>query len=177
MKTKKDFFHLNEKEKERAYCFLFVAALILLFFGDQIMMQFIKEEPNANNQFFGETGEKNYQIDFLEPKTLEEINELLNENQTFYILSSRSNCDMCDKFLPTVKELKETYPINIYYINREQVKEEDQSFQEFIKKNTEIQKEFDYTPYLMAFQNGKLTKSWIGKTEKQEIEAYIKENN
>ena len=44
---------LSEKEQKVLYCFVFVAFLLLLLFGDEIALHFIKQSPNPNNRVFG----------------------------------------------------------------------------------------------------------------------------
>ena len=37
------------KKEEKIYCVIVIVVLILVFFGDQIMLHFIPSDPNANN--------------------------------------------------------------------------------------------------------------------------------
>ena len=70
MKKHKELLNLSEKQKEVAYCILFLGVLLLLAFGDKIALHFIEEDPNENNAVFGENGALNYKIDFLEELSL-----------------------------------------------------------------------------------------------------------
>ena len=75
MKKTKEILNLSEKQKEVAYCILFLGVLLLLAFGDQIALHFIREDPNDNNSVFGENEELNYRIDFLEELTINQVLE------------------------------------------------------------------------------------------------------
>ena len=65
----KEFTTIDDKKRQIIYCICVVVALVVLAFGDRIVLHFILHVPNNNNRVFGEDGEitaGDYKINFLE---------------------------------------------------------------------------------------------------------------
>ena len=72
----KELTTLDDKKRQVIYCICVVVALVVLSFGDRIVLHFIQQVPNNNNRIFGESGEitaGDYKIDFLEELTVTDI--------------------------------------------------------------------------------------------------------
>ncbi len=170
----KDHINLNERQKEIAYCILFIGVLLLLAFGDQIALHFIRQAPNENNSVFGENPKEKYQIDFLEELTINQVREKIERKDSFLLLSSRNFCETCERYLPNLKEMMELYDLKIYYIDREIIDEKSKDYEYLKQMDERLQKHLGYTPYLMYFKNGLLDQELVGKKEKNELEEFIK---
>ena len=173
MKKPKEILNLSEKQKEVAYCILFLGVLLLLAFGDQIALHFIEEDPNKNNSVFGENGDLNYRIDFLEELSLDQVLEKIESGENFLLLSSRYRCETCDLFLPIIKEVKEMYDLPLYYINRDTIDTGSGSYQNWINMDSRLKEHLPYTPYIMYYKEGSLKEEIVGRVPKSELEDFI----
>ncbi len=173
MKRPKEILNLSEKQKEIAYCILFLGVLLLLAFGDQIALHFIEKDPNKNNSVFGENDELNYKIDFLEELSIDQILDKLEKKETFLLLSSRYRCETCDLFLPILKEVKEMYDLPLYYINRDAIDTGSEEYQNWINKDSRLKEHLPYTPYMMYYKDGSLQEEFVGRVPKSELEDFI----
>ena len=93
----KEKLNLDEKTREVIYCVLVVVVIVLVAFGDRIVLRFIKSSPNPNDRVFGGETKEPYSISFLEQLTLDEVLEKLERQETFLLLSSKDDCYTCEK--------------------------------------------------------------------------------
>ena len=170
---------VDERKKEIFYCISIVLVLILLAVGDHIIMHFIGQVPNNNNQIFGANEEysaSDYTFDFLDELTMKEILTKINDQESFALLSSRDSCHTCVKYIPIVKELVQKYQIEMYAMNRSLYDASDEEFKQFTELDERLAKNLQYTPYIMVFKDGHLTAELIGSKTKEELENFIIDN-
>lgn len=175
----KDMINLDEKKKETMYCVCIVIVLLLLAFGDRIAMHFISHQPNPNNTAWG--GEvisaEDYKIDFLSELKIPDIIERIEEKETFLLLSSRDSCHTCKTYIPLLKKKFDKYGIEAFYLNRSLYDRDNTYYVDFMKKDSRLEKNLQYTPYLMYFKEGKLIDELVGSKKEIEVEEFIKRNN
>ncbi len=164
----------EKKKKDIWYCIFILGMLLFLFMGDTIALHFISKNPNPNNMVFGSGEKKEYSIDFLEELSIKDVQNKLETKESFVLLSSRESCETCKLFLPDLEAVFKTYQIHGYYIDKDLIEKEDS--QSLIALDERIEKNFTYTPYLMAFKNGKLANEIVGRVKKSELEDFIIQN-
>ena len=170
---------LDDRKKEIFYCVAIVLVLILLAVGDHIVIHFINQVPNNNNQVFGANEEysaSDYTFDFLDELTVKEILAKINDQESFALLSSRDSCHTCVKYIPIVKELVQKYQIEMYAMNRSLYDKNNKEFKELTELDERLAKNLQYTPYIMVFKDGHLTAELIGSQTKEEVENFIIDN-
>ncbi len=167
---------LSEKEQKNLYCIVFVAFLLLLLFGDQIALHFIKQSPNPNNRVFGSdeiTSDSVFKESSIKTISLEETLIKIKSKENFYLLSTRDTCYPCFEYMPNIKETIVNNNLNIYLLNRGEVNSENPSYSEFKELDIRIANHFQYTPYLLYFENGELKKELIGLKNNEELKEFI----
>ena len=68
------------------------------------------------------------------------------------------------------------YDITAYYINRSLYDMNQEEFVRFTEVHENLQKNLQYTPYVMYFKEGMLQDELIGSKEQIEIESFLKKN-
>lgn len=181
MKTNKESrltkFNLDEKKKQNLYAICVVITLILLMCGDQIVIRFIEQVPNDNNRVFGSDIPIDYKIDFLDELTIEEVLQKIENKESFTLISSRNSCHTCNLYIPILKEMFAKYEINAYYINRSLYDRDNENFARFMTFDERLNKNLQYTPYIMVFKDGLLSDELVGSKKRNEVEDFILKNN
>lgn len=174
-----DLINLDEKKKEKIYCVCIVLVLLLLLFGDRIAMHFISHQPNPNNTAWG--GEvisaEDYKIDFLSELKIPEILEKIKSRETFLLLSSRDSCHTCKTYIPLLKKKFDKYEIEAFYLNRSLYDRDNSYYVDFMNLDERLEKNLQYTPYLMYFKDGVLIDELVGSKKDNIVEEFIKKNN
>ncbi len=49
--------------------------------------------------------------------TASEVQEMMDDNQTFVLYAGQGDCSSCEEFTESVKKIVNTYEIDIYYLN------------------------------------------------------------
>lgn len=176
----KEKISLDEKKKQNIYCIFMVLVLILLAFGDQIMLKFIDHQPNPNNTIFGENKEvaaSDYKIEYFTELSISEVFEKLRNKEKFVLLSSRDSCHTCKTYIPILKEQFAINNIKGYYLNRSLYDRDNQDYIELLKVDQRMEKNLQYTPYIMYFKDGKLIDDLVGSKSKEEVNNFIIKNN
>ena len=161
------------QDEKLKYAVVFVVILVFAFCGDWIALHFIKPMVNPHDIEF-HTGNvvdyDRYQIDGFNEIHVDELDMLINNHETFYLLLSRESCYTCDIYIPTVREVFQKKGItNVYFLNRGKYNRDNELFNEIIHKYPNMQ----YTPYLMYFKDGIMMKELIGKKESNELIDWI----
>ena len=174
MKTKQN--DTGERQRDVIYCAFFLIVLLFLAFGDQIMLHFITKQPNPNPSI-SRGDEKASSIPvFMEELDISEILYKLNQQETFLLLSTRDNCYTCKNYIPLLEEEFAKYDITAYYMNRSLYDLNNDQFAMFTKMNENLEKNLQYTPYIMYFKEGELQDELIGSKESIEIYEFIRKN-
>lgn len=186
MKKQKANGKLDEKSLTVLSCALAVAVMILLLSGDMIITQFIRVNPNQEypelqekkeekpqeepvNNINNEEKDNNYDVSFLNQTTIEKAIEKINSGDRVIIFSGRSTCPPCQSFVPILKETFEELNItNALYFDRNTIDEKTSGYTEFLKYSDILEEEFDSTPFLMIFQDGKWKDYIIGMAPSKE---------
>ena len=167
---------LSEKEQKVLYCIIFIAFLLLLLFGDKIALHFIKQNPNPNNRVFGSEeiiSDSVFKESSIETISLDEALVKVKSKENFYLLSTRDTCYPCLEYMPNISETILNNGLNIYLLNRSTITSDSPSYTEFKKLDTRIANHFQYTPYLLYFENGELKKELIGLKNNAELKEFI----
>lgn len=113
---------------------------------------------------------------FDELTTTDAINRISDgSKQVVYI--GRSTCGYCVKFLPMLQQAQTEYGYKTIYIDLEKMTTDDQNALTALD-NSEgyIKENYGYTPLVLIFENGKLSKGWVGYSEYNEFAAFLEEN-
>ena len=176
----KEFTTLDDKKRQIIYCICVVVGLVVLAFGDQIVLHFIHQIPNNNNRVFGQSGEitaGDYKIDFLEELSVSDILTKLQNQESFTLLSSRDSCHTCVEYIPMLKDIFDKYQIKAYYMNRSLYDRDQEDYVKLLNVDERLEKNLQYTPYIMVFKNGKLVDELVGSKRKEEVESFVLKNN
>ena len=176
----KELTTLDDKKRQVIYCICVVVALVVLSFGDRIVLHFIQQVPNNNNRIFGESGEitaGDYKIDFLEELTVTDILQKIQNQESFTLLSSRDSCHTCVQYIPLLKEVFDKYEVDAYYMNRSLYDRDNEEYVTLLNQDERLKKNLQYTPYIMVFKNGKLVDELVGSKNKEEVEEFVLRNN
>ena len=176
----KELTTLDDKKRQVIYCICVVVALVVLAFGDRIVLHFIQQVPNNNNRIFGESGEitaGDYKIDFLEELTVTDILQKIQNQESFTLLSSRDSCHTCVQYIPLLKEVFDKYEVDAYYMNRSLYDRDNEEYVTLLNQDERLKKNLQYTPYIMVFKNGKLVDELVGSKNKEEVEEFVLRNN
>ena len=181
MKTNKNShllkINLDEKKKQNLYAICVVLALILLMCGDRIVIHFIDQVPNDNNKVFGSDMPADYIIDFLDELSIEEVLNKVENKESFTLISSRNSCHTCTLYIPILKEMFAKYEIKAYYINRSLYDRDNENFVKFMSLDERLNKNLQYTPYVMTFKDGVLVDELKKKKKRNEVEEFVLRNN
>ena len=172
---KKDKEFINDKKRDFIYCVCIVLALLILAFGDQIVLHFIKQVPNNNIKVF-ENEENQIEKTFLKELTVEEILTKIEQKESFLLLSIRDNCYTCKTYLPSLKDIFTTNGIQGYYLNRSLYDMDNDNFKTLATKDERLKNNLQYTPYLMMFENGVLKDELVGSQPKETVTEFIYKN-
>ena len=112
----------------------------------------------------------------MEELNISDILNRLNNQETFVLLSTRDNCYTCKSYIPLLEEEFAKYDITAYYMNRSLYDLNNDEFVAFTKMNENIEKNLQYTTYIMYFKEGMLQDELIGSKEKIEIDEIIQKN-
>ena len=167
---------LSEKQREFLYCTFFVVVLLFLTFGDRIALHFITKQPNPNNAISRGDSPVSGVPFSLEELDMTEILEKINNKETFLLVSTREKCYTCKSYIPMLEQEFLKYDITAYYINRSLYDMNQEEFVRFTEVHENLQKNLQYTPYVMYFKEGMLQDELIGSKEQIEIESFLKKN-
>lgn len=176
----KEFTTLDDKKRQVIYCICVVVGLVVLAFGDRIVLHFIEQVPNNNNRVFGESSEitaGDYKIDFLEELSVRDILNKIQSQESFTLLSSRDSCHTCVQYIPLLKEVFDKYEVDAYYMNRSLYDRDNEEYVALLNQDERLKKNLQYTPYIMVFKNGKLVDELVGSKNKEEVEEFVLRNN
>ena len=162
------------KKEEKIYCVIVVLVLVLVFFGDRIMLHFIPEDPNANNTTFGgeEKQELTYDNAYVSKITLDEIMNKINAFDSFNIIFTRSNCLSCDKLMANESIMKDS-KLPIYFVDRDTYNENRNLVKDLGNLNDEVKENLDLTPYIIKIEKGMITKTILGISKDKDIEYFF----
>lgn len=167
---------LSEKQQEILYCTFFVIVLLFLAFGDRIALHFITKQPNPNNAISrGDSSASNVLYSF-EESDITNILEKLSNKETFLLVSTRENCYTCKSYIPLLEQEFLKYDVTAYYMNRSLYDMNQEEFVRFTKVHENLQKNLQYTPYIMYFKDGMLKDELVGSKEQAEVESFLKKN-
>ena len=175
----KEFTTVDEKKRQIIYSICVVVALLVLAFGDKIVLHFIEQVPNNNNQIFGGSGEvtaSDYQIDFLKELAEKDILSKIQNQENFTLLSSRDSCHTCVFYIPLIKEVFDKYEVDAYYMNRSLYDRDNTEYVSLLNQDERLKKNLQYTPYIMVFKDGKLVDELVGSKNKEEVEEFVLRN-
>lgn len=167
---------LSEKQREFLYCTFFVVVLLFLAFGDRIALHFIAKQPNPNNAISRGDSPVSGVPFSLEELDMTAILEKINNKETFLLVSTREKCYTCKSYIPMLEQEFLKYNITAYYINRSLYDMNQEEFVRFTEVHENLQKNLQYTPYVMYFKEGMLQDELIGSKEQIEIESFLKKN-
>lgn len=162
------------KKEEKIYCIIVVVVLVIVFFGDQIMLHFIPEDPNANNTTFGgdEKKELIYDNSYVKKMTLEEMMNKINAFDSFNVIFTRSNCLSCDKLMEKEDLMKDS-KLPIYYVDRDTYNEDRNLVKDLGNLSNELKENLDLTPYIIKVEKGMITKTILGISKDEEIKDFM----
>lgn len=160
-------------KNEVLYSVLFTIVLMLILFGDQIMLRFITNNPNPNEQLI--ISETKTELTFASELTINEVLDMINNKESFILLSTRDECFICNDYFNLLKNVFLKHNISSYYINRSVLDESNDLYIKFSNYDQRLKENLMYTPYLMYFKNGVLQDELVGKKTQQEIENFIKD--
>ena len=176
----KEFTTMDDRKRQVIYCICVVVALVVLAFGDRIVLHFIEQVPNNNNRVFGESDEftaGDYKIDFLEELTVKDILQKIQNQESFTLLSSRDSCHTCVQYIPLLKNVFDKYEVDVYYMNRSLYDRDNEEYVFVLNQDERLKKNLQYTPYIMVFKNGLLVDELVGSKNKEEVEDFVLKNN
>ena len=162
------------KKEEKIYCIIVVVVLIIVYFGDEIMLHFIPEDPNANNTTFGgiEKQELTYSNPYVSKITLDEIMNKINAFDSFNVIFTRSNCLSCDKLMAK-EDIMKNSKLPIYFVDRDTYNENRELVKELGNLNDEVKENLDLTPYIIKIEKGMITKTILGISKDKDIEYFF----
>ncbi len=162
------------KKEEKIYCIIVIIVLILVYFGDNIMLHFIPEDPNANNTTFGgeEKQELTYSNPYIKKITLDEIMNKINAFDSFNVIFTRSNCMSCDKLM-NKEDIMKNSKLPIYFVDRDTYNEDRGLVKELGNLNDEVKENIDLTPYIIKIEKGMITKTILGIAKDIDLEYFF----
>lgn len=172
-KNKEENLGENHQRNEFLYCTFIVIVIIFIAMGDQIALHFFKNNPNPNDKVFGGSSKEAYSISFLPELSLNEVLEKIDKKESFLLLSSKSDCVVCEKMLPTLEEIYDKRKVEIYYFNKDLYDNSTETLKKFREVDEKISAKIIYTPYLMYFDNGILKDDMVGETNRNKIEDFL----
>ena len=152
------------KKEEVIYCIGIILVLILVYFGDDIMLKMIPSDPNKNNTVFGgKIKEVNYENNYVTKITLDDMINKINAHEDFYVALTRSDCFVCNEIFAN-QTLFENSKYPIYYIERtnDENKNNIEILNNNLKNNSEI------TPYFIKVEKGFITDELLVNNSKDE---------
>lgn len=166
----------DSKKKQVVYCIIVTVMIVVLAFGDQIMLHFIAKDANPNNTTFGNKDDEPYTVGFLDELTITQIITKINNKDTFILLSSRENCYTCRKYIPIVHQVFQDYNISGYFLNRTNYDSDNADYIELTKIDERLAKNLQYTPYIMYFKDGKLQDELVGSKKENVVVDFVQRN-
>ena len=162
------------KKEEKIYCVLVVLVLIVVFFGDQIMLKIIPSNPNLNNTTFGgeEKKELIYDNPYVTKITLEQLMNKLNAFDSFIVIFTRSNCFTCDKLMNNSEYMKDS-KLPIYYVDRDTYNEDRQIVKNLANYDDKLKDNIDLTPFIIKVNKGMIDSTIIGTEKEEKIKDFF----
>ena len=162
------------KKEEKIYCVLVVIVLIVVFFGDQIMLKIIPSNPNLNNTTFGgeEKKELIYDNPYVTKITLEQLMNKLNAFDSFIVIFTRSNCFTCDKLMNNLEYMKDS-KLPIYYVDRDTYNEDRQIVKNLANYDDKLKDNIDLTPFIIKVNKGMIDSTIIGTEKEEKIKDFF----
>lgn len=106
-------------------------------------------------------------------KVISSFNEILNSSEKKLVYIGRDNCTYCQKIDPIIKEIKNEYNLDYYYINTNDIT--NLELGTILYKLNKGTTQFG-TPYFAVVQNGKKIAELPGYAEKDQLLKFFKEN-
>lgn len=163
------------KKEEKIYCVIVVIVLILVFFGDQIMLKIIPSNPNLNNTTFGgeEKKELIYDNPYVSKITLEEVMNKINAFDSFIVIFTRSNCRTCKDLMENGKDYMKESKLPIYYVDRDTYNEDRQIVKNLANYDDKLKDNIDLTPFIIKVNKGMIDSTIIGTEKEEKIKDFF----
>lgn len=185
---------IDEKTVRVLACAVAVAVMILLLSGDMFLSRLIHVNPNqeykendrdnkqsdVKQEESKQTVQSNidntanpnvdYDVTFMNQISLKETYDKIMNQETVLVLSGRSTCGPCKRFVPVLKSVySELHIKDGIYLDRNSIKSNTEGYQEFLDLSDTISENFGGTPFFMIFQDGKLKDYILGITSEEEV--------
>ncbi len=167
----------KNKKEQLIYCICVILALILVTFGDQIMLHIIPQKPNANNTLFGgsKKEELTYKNPYLTKMSAEQMLEKLEKKESFIVIFTRLDCSNCNSLINDSPNLFQNAIYPVYYIDRDTYNENREVIKQIANYDQVLKENIDLTPYLVKIEDGKIVSSIPGTKAPQELENFLKQ--
>ncbi len=164
------------KKEQNIYAVSVVLVLLLLLFGDKIMLKFISEKPNSNNTVFGGTKkEVSYDNVYVSKISLEDMIANMNLGKSFFVIFTRSDCFVCDELFRKDYLFKDSsWPI--YYVERNVYTENKDSVIYLENSSEDVKENIEITPYIIMVKDGFISDTLLGSSKDDKIANFFKQN-
>lgn len=167
---------MNSKE-QTIYCIIVVFVLILLAFGDQIVLSKLPKNPNPNDRVFKDLVHEKTKYSFIEEISVSEVFEKLKHQESFYLLFLREDCYTCDKVLEKMNSFSSSIQYPVYFLYREQYSTQEEEFQTLLQYDLRILENESLTPFFVQFEQGIVMDTLVGMGKKNRLEEFLCKNN
>ena len=118
-----------------------------------------------------------YDVSMFSELTTSEAVEKISDGSKYVVYIGRPTCGYCVKFLPTLQKAQKEYGYKTIYIDLEKMTSQDQT--NILKVDNDekyIAENYGYTPMVLIFENGKLSKGWVGYAEYDKFASFLEDN-
>lgn len=118
-----------------------------------------------------------YDVSMFTEKTTSEAIESIQKGETEIVYIGRSTCGYCVKFLPVLQQAQKEYGYTTTYIDLTKMSSDDRTnLLTLDDEDGYISENFGYTPMVLIFKDGKLSKGWVGYSEYDAFASFLEEN-
>ncbi len=163
----------KEQENKILYAiYIMIGILILNTFLNFIILSKVGTENMKKNNIDSPTSDQEiYDVSMFINLTPSEILKKVKNKEKFILFIGKSDCPYCQKMLPSIQKAQSDYNFKTIYLNAKSIDVDSNDYKELasfldqketINGETKTFGEFQLTPMIVAFENGKMKDGIIG---------------
>ena len=121
----------KKKEKKLDYFIIIMTGAMLLLLIGWIIKDFKPKNDTKETPII-----EKYDVDDFTKIDLKKALELIKENKLSFIYIGYEGCNACDKFVPHLAKISQSYDMTVYYINIKEIDTNSKDWKKFTDKIT-----------------------------------------
>lgn len=157
-------------EQKKLYCLYIIIILLII----QIALPYMVDNKKIESNQQIEVENEDYDISDFDEISISKLDEVAKNKTPQIVFIGRSNCSYCVKFLPILKKAQQEYKYKTYYINLNNITDDDKKILfKYDNNNKFIETNFGSTPMVLSFENGKMKEGWVGYAPYNQFQEFL----